>query len=87
MDVMPTGVHHPDFGAALVANFDFTGIIQPGLLNDGQGIHIRANQDRRPLSILEDADDARLADTGRHLEAECLHLLGESCGRLFLAQR
>ena len=53
------------------------GVGEAGLLDDGQGVEVGADQDGRPRPVLEHADDAELADAGRHLRPGLPQLLGD----------
>jgi len=44
-------------------------IIEAGILPDRQRIHVGAQHDGRSLAVAQQADDAGLADAGRHLIA------------------
>ena len=58
-----------------VAHLHLAGVGQAGRLHHRQGVHVGAHQHRRPLAVLQDADDARAADLLRHLEAEAFSSL------------
>ena len=77
VDVVAAGVHHADRLARVVGRRRLAGVGQAGGLGHGQGVEVRADQDGRPLAVLEDADDAELADAGRHLGPGLLQLLGD----------
>ena len=74
----------PTSRPALSRVFCLAGVGQPGLLDDRQRVHVGANQHDRALAVLQDADDAELADVRRHLGAGLLQLVGDSLRRLDL---
>jgi hypothetical protein len=78
--VVAAGVHDADVVAFLVARAQLAGVGNPGLFNDGQSVHVGANEDRRAVAVLEDADDAMPTDFLGDFEAEGLEFLRQSRG-------
>jgi hypothetical protein len=68
--VVPAGVHHRDVGAVRVLRPDGGGVVQAGLLEHRQRVHVGPQQHRGPGAGLEHADHAGAADPGGHLVAE-----------------
>ena len=87
VDVVPAGVHHADLTPGLVACLHLAGVGQPGLLDDRQRVHVGADQHDRPVAVLQDADDAELADARRHLGAGFRQLVGDPLRRFDLLER
>jgi hypothetical protein len=57
-----------------------------GVLDDREGVHVRAHGDPRAgLAALEDGGDAGLGDAGLHLQAEGAEMGGHQLGGLHLA--
>ena len=57
------------------------------MLDHGKGVHVGAEQQHRPGTILHDRNHTRLADLLGNLEAELAHLCGELGGRAHLLHR
>ena len=81
---MAAGVHHADVVLVLVQRPHLTRVIEAGLLDDGQGVHVGADKDRGAGTVLEDTDDAVTADLFSYLESDFSQLGGHSCGSLLL---
>ena len=64
VDVVAAGVHHADGLPSSPGRGGLAGVRQAGGLGHGQGVEVGPDQDRRPLAVLQDADDAELADAG-----------------------
>ena len=64
MEVMAAGVHDWLHQPLVVFHVDFARKVEAGLLFDGQGIHVRAQQDRFSGAVFEDGGDAVAADVG-----------------------
>ena len=56
--------------AGVVLDGDLARVGQARLLLDRQGVHVGADEDGRPLAVLQDADDAEAADVVGDLVAE-----------------
>ena len=78
VDVVAAGVHHADVAPGLVASLDLARVGKTGLLDDRQRVHVGANQHHRALAVLEDADDAELADVRRDARARLCQFLRRS---------
>ncbi|MNS95580.1 hypothetical protein D3C72_1298470 [compost metagenome] len=59
--VVPTAVRD-EGGAASPLGLHFACIGQAGLFLHGQGVHVRAHHDRRPLAVAQQAHHTGLAD-------------------------
>ncbi len=80
-------MHDADVEALLVASADFAAVGDIGQLDDGQGVHVGADEDDGADAILEDADDARAADLLGDIKAGLAQLLGKLRRGLFLLER
>lgn len=71
--VVAAGVCHRHRGlVARPSRHRGTGVGQPGVLTDGECVHIRAEQHRRAIPVSQHPDDSGTAHPGGHLEAELL---------------
>lgn len=85
MDIVPAGVHHGHVLARVVFRPNVTRIGKPGLLLDGQCVHVRPDQDRWTGPILHHRDDSIalplgigvFADVLGHVKPERAQLLGQ----------
>ena len=59
MNVMAAGMHDADFLAGGIPRHHVTGVIDTGLLDNGQRIQIRADQQTRAGPIFEQRHDAK----------------------------
>ena len=59
---------------------------QPGLLLDGQRVHVGAHRERRPGPPADEPRHDARARRARHLEVECGELLGDEARRLGLLE-
>ena len=66
--VMPAAVHHVHLLATRPRGRLGAGVVQPGLLLQGQGVHIRSGQDHRSLTLGEDPHHAGGPHVLVHLE-------------------
>lgn len=80
VDVMPAGVHDADFAPEVVLDGFFAGVVGAGLLGDGEGIEVGADEDGGAIAIFEDADKAMAADFFGHLESGAAELAGDAGG-------
>ena len=58
VDVVAAGMHHADLLAGLVLGGDVGGVVGAGLLDDGECVHVAADEEGGAGSVFEDADDA-----------------------------
>ena len=65
VDVVTAGVHDADGVSLVVLGLDLAGEGQAGSLDDGQGVHVGPDEDGGAFAVLEDADDAELANASR----------------------
>ena len=80
MDVVPAGVHQPDF-LAVEHDLFLGGEGQACLLRDRQGVHVPAKaDDRSRLRAAEHAEDSGAADPRSHLEPELPEIVGDEGG-------
>ena len=70
--VVAAGVHHRDGVAGIIGGGDGAGVGLPGLLTHRQCVHVGAQQHRRPLAVLQHADQPMSAHAGGHFEAQPL---------------
>ncbi len=79
---------HDGHGAVFELARGGAGKRQPGVLLDGQAVHVRAQRDDRTrLRAAQRGDDAVTSHAGPRLEAEAAQPLGDVLGRLDLAVR
>ncbi len=57
VDVMTAGVHDADLLAGLVVHEHVRGVGDAGLLDDGERVHVGADEERGAGAVLEDGDD------------------------------
>jgi hypothetical protein len=81
MKVVAARVHDGDRLAGGVFRRDLAREREAGFFLYGKSVGVGAHHQRGAGAILQDADDARLADAGRHREAEGTEALGELGGR------
>ena len=62
VDVVAAGVHHADVAPGLVTGLHRAGVGKPGLLDNGQGVHVGADQNDGSVAVFEHAHNPELAD-------------------------
>src|SRR3954453_13509183 len=67
--VMSAGMHDRHLPAAVRHGTSHARVRQPGLLLDREGVHVRAQQNDRAVSVAEQTDHTGSTDTGDHLES------------------
>lgn len=67
VNVMPAGMHHRHLPAEPVYRCRRARIFQLGLLLQRQPVHVRTHQQRRPVAVLQQRDNARPAHPGGDL--------------------
>lgn len=70
MHVVPTGMHHRNFDASIVARGHLAGVGEAGLFFHRERIQLRAQHHRRTGAVLQDSHHTQLADACGHLEPE-----------------
>jgi hypothetical protein len=58
VDVVTAGMHDPDFLAGGVGDRDVAGIGEAGFFDDGEGVHVGADEEGWARAVFEDGDDA-----------------------------
>ena len=66
--IVPAGVHGPGF-LPVVLDFDLAGIVEVGLFQHGQGIHVGAVQDCRAFPVFQYAYDTVATKILHHFKA------------------
>src|SRR5438477_9784346 len=87
MDVMAAGVHYVNRLPGGAGDLHGAVVNGAGLLFDGQGVEVGADEQGLTRSVSQDADNAEAADVLGHLEARRPQLLREAARRLLLRQR
>ena len=87
VDVVTTGVHHAHLAPGLIARCYFARIGEACIFRHRQRVHIGTNQDDRPVAVLEQSHDAKLANIGRDNRAGLLQFLGDPGRRFDLLPR
>ncbi|MDQ0710273.1 hypothetical protein QFZ52_002925 [Arthrobacter woluwensis] len=78
--IVAAGVHDGDVVAVRIGPAGGAGVVEAGLLLDGQAVHVRAQQHGGADAVGQDADDAGPAHALRHLEAELTQVPGDDAG-------
>ena len=85
VQVVPTGMHHRNFNAAVVVGGDVACVGEAGFLRDRQRIEFGAQHDRGSRSVLQDADHACAPDSGGHVVSKLAQLRRDhGCGLLLV---
>jgi hypothetical protein len=95
VDIVSAGVHNADVNAGIVFGVNVACVRQPGLLFDGQSIHIGANQDGGTRTIFHYGDDAVtlplrvgiFPDVLGDVVTEAAEFIGEQCRGFILVMR
>ena len=78
--VVAAGVHDAHLGAVVFADPHFADVVQPGLFDDGQGVHVAADEHGRPVAVGHHRHHARAADAGGDLVAVAFETLCQQGG-------
>lgn len=87
VDVVSTRVHDRHVLAVLTGGGDRRGVRQASGLPHRQRVHVSTQEDAGPVTVRQDADDARAADLAGDVEATGLEPIGRGAGRLRLLVR
>jgi hypothetical protein len=88
VQVVAAGVHHGHLVAVGIGGDDRAGVRKTGGLANRQGVHVGAQQHRRAVPVVQDADHAGAADALVHLEAGRPQSVGrEPSGASLLARQ
>ena len=85
--VVPAGVHGVNRVAQVVGHLLGAGVRQAGFLLHRQAVHVGTDEQRRPVAVLEHANESVPADTGGDLQPGIAQLGGQPLGRLGLHER
>ena len=94
VDVVPAGVHDSDVLALSIGGVNGRGVVEAGLLFDGERVHVAADEKARAGAVLKDGDDAVclgaifiFAYMLSHCVAELAEFGGEEGGGLLFVVR